>query len=81
VRVRVDIAADFQGEIHLIEVKNGPSAGFTPNQRIAYPEMQLPDGLRPAVTPVGNNAIPVWGPDQIGVPTTRYYLIIIKYNQ
>ncbi|MDR3046715.1 MAG: hypothetical protein LBU51_03750 [Bacteroidales bacterium] len=39
IRVRVDIAADFNGEITLIEVKNGPHAGFTPNQKIVYPQM------------------------------------------
>jgi len=76
VRVRVDIAADFNGEITLIEVKNGPSAGFTPNQKIVYPQME--DGCIPII-PRGSNAIPVWGPNQIGQPTTQYFLRIIKY--
>jgi len=75
VRVRVDIAADFNGEISLIEVKNGPSAGFTPNQRIVYPQMT--DGI--PIIPRGANAVPVWGPNQVGQPTTQYYLRIIKY--
>ena len=78
VRVRVDIAADFNGEIHLIEVKNGPSAGFTQNQSIAYPQMT--DGVRVPVIPRGNNALSLtpygW---QIGQPTTQYRLIIIRY--
>lgn len=29
----------YNGVSHLIEVKNGPSAGFTPNQKIVYPKM------------------------------------------
>jgi len=74
VRVRVDIAADFNGEIHLIEVKNGHSAGFTPNQRIAYPQMM--DGI--PIIPRGANANYVW-PGQIGQSTTFYVLKIIKY--
>lgn len=37
VRVRVDVAADFNGEIILMEVKNGPFSRMTPNQRIVYP--------------------------------------------
>ena len=80
VRVRVDIAADFRGEIHFIEVKNGPYARFTPNQEVAYPQMLLPDGIRPAVIPVGDNAIPLFGPNQVGQPTTQYQLIIIWYK-
>ena len=74
-RVRVDIAADFNGEIRLIEVKNGPHAGFTPNQKIAYPQME---GQMPII-PRGNNATNVWGPHQIGQPTTIYKLEIIHY--
>ena len=75
VRVRVDLAADFNGQITLIEVKNGPSAGFTPNQNIVYPKMI--DGI--PIVPRGANAVPVWGPGQIGQPTTIYILKIIKY--
>jgi hypothetical protein len=76
VKVRVDVAADFNGEIHLIEVKNGPSAGFTPNQKIAYPQMQ--GDMRTPIIPRGANAaqIPQW---QVGQPTTSYMLKIIRY--
>lgn len=77
VRVRVDIAADFNGQITLIEVKNGPSAGFTPNQRIVYPQMM--DGI--PIVPRGANAAPVWGTGQIGQPTTFYILKIIQYYE
>ncbi|MFV0501125.1 MAG: hypothetical protein ACK5MH_06000 [Bacteroidales bacterium] len=64
----------YNGVSHLIEVKNGPSAGFTPNQKIVYPKMI--DGI--PITPRGANANYVW-PGQVGQPTTEYYLIIIKY--
>ncbi|KAF0203985.1 MAG: RHS repeat-associated core domain-containing [Bacteroidetes bacterium] len=76
VRVRVDIAADFNGEIRLIEVKNGPSAGFTPNQKINYPQMK--DGA--SIIPIGRNAsqIPQW---QIGQPTNRYILEIHHFYE
>jgi len=77
VRVRVDVAADFNGEIILMEVKNGPSAGFTPNQKIVYPQMQ--EGV--PVIPRGVKALPIWGAEQIGKPTTQYYLKIIEYGK
>ena len=82
VKVRVDVAADFNGEIHLIEVKNGPYARLTPNQNMVYPQME--DGIIPKtpIIPRGANALPMtkfpytW---QIGQETTRYHLIIIHY--
>ena len=70
----MDIAADFNGEITLVEVKNGPSAGFTRNQRIVYPQMM--DGV--PIIPRGANANSVW-PGQVGQPTIQYKLIIKKY--
>lgn len=77
VRVRVDVAADFNGKIILMEVKNGPYSRLTPNQKIVYPEML--DGA--AIIPRGANAIPIWGTDQIGKPTTQYILRIIQYGK
>lgn len=47
-KVRVDMVADFDGEKVLIEVKNGPYAGYTHNQRIVYPQMASP---LPEMTP------------------------------
>ncbi|MCR5363869.1 MAG: hypothetical protein K6E44_04795 [Bacteroidales bacterium] len=38
-KVRLDMVADFDGQKVLIEVKNGPYAGFTHNQSIAYPRI------------------------------------------
>lgn len=78
VRVRVDMAAKINNEVHFIEVKNGPSAGFTPNQKIAYPQMT--DGVRIPVIPRGTNAIPLgrYGMP-VGQPTTGYRFRTIKY--
>ena len=76
VRVRVDIAAMIDNKIQLIEVKNGPYARFTPNQKIAYPLMEA---THIPVIPRGNNAIKVWGKGQIGKPTTAYSFKIIHY--
>ncbi|HBN05418.1 MAG TPA: hypothetical protein DD434_06475, partial [Bacteroidales bacterium] len=75
VRVRVDLGASFNGEVHFIEVKNGPSAGFTPNQKIVYPKMMenIP------VIPKGFNAMKMQEL-QVGEPTTSYQLIIIRYK-
>lgn len=76
VRVRVDIATQSPNmEITLIEVKNGPYANFTPNQKIVYPQMMLDHA---PIVPLGQNAANVWGPAQVGQPTTNYTIIIIK---
>ena len=56
---------------------HAPSANFTPNQKIVYPQMT--DVPKVPVIPRGANASPVWGPNQIGQPTTVYILKIIKY--
>ena len=76
VRVRVDLAAKINNKIQLIEVKNGPYARFTPNQKIAYPLMEA---THIPVIPRGNNAVYVWGPEQIGKPTTAYSFTIRHY--
>ncbi len=74
-RVRVDAAFEKNGEIILMEVKNGKYAGFTPNQFKAYPEMmfQIP------VIPRGMNATRVFGIQGIGVPTNNYKFVIIRF--
>ena len=76
VRVRVDLAAKINNKIQLIEVKNGPYARFTSNQKIAYPLME---STHIPVIPRGNNAVYVWGPEQIGKPTTAYSFTIKHY--
>ena len=76
VKVRIDIAMESPNmEITLIEVKNGPTATFTTNQKIVYPQMML-DHI--PVVPKGQNAANVWGYNQLGQPTTNYVFIIIK---
>lgn len=75
VRVRADIVADINGEIHIIEVKNGPHASYTHNQRIVYPQMEN----NVPIIPKGNNAKGVTKFD-IGVPTTDYKFSTYRYN-
>ena len=60
-------------EITLVEVKNGPYANFTPNQKIVYLQMMLDHA---PIVPLGQNAANVWGPAQVGQPTTNYTIII-----
>jgi hypothetical protein len=72
-RIRVDIVGEFNGEIRLYEVKNGPSAGFTPNQTIAFPQM---NGELPII-PRGQNAFDAgFNP---GTEVQGYVLQIIRY--
>lgn len=61
------------GEVRLYEVKNGPSAGFTPNQRMAFPQM---NGELPII-PFGQNAFDAGFKPGIGVQ--GYVLQIIRY--
>ena len=57
-RVRVDLSAEIDDKLYLYEVKNGPKAGFTPNQKIAYPLMKQ----KFPIIPRGGNAstIDIW---------------------
>lgn len=41
-RVKVDKVAKMGDDVFLVEVKNGPSARLTHNQRIAYPKLSSP---------------------------------------
>ncbi len=75
-RIRVDIAGEFKGKVVFIEVKNGPSAGFTPNQRIALPKMM--DGI--PITPVGKNAANAGLIPNQAITKSQYILMIKKYN-
>ncbi len=74
-RVRVDAAFKLNGETILMEVKNGPHAMFTPNQSIAYPQMEL--GV--PVIPRGANAGQVFGKGRIGFPVENYKFVVIRY--
>jgi hypothetical protein len=52
-RTRLDIGSYDQesGELNLLEVKNGPGARLTPNQRACFPDIQNGN-----FTPAGQNA-------------------------
>ncbi|MBO5419826.1 MAG: hypothetical protein J6A22_07050 [Bacteroidales bacterium] len=71
-KVRFDFIADVDGQMTFFEVKNGPHAGFTPNQKIVYPDMLL---NKPMVYPVGRNAHNIFVS-----PTNNYNFVIIKFN-
>ena len=53
VRNRFDFVGEKDGLLHLFEVKNGPTARMTPNQKINIPIMQK---QTPPFIPIGNNA-------------------------
>ena len=74
-RVRVDFAAEIDDKLYLYEVKNGPKAGFTPNQKIAYPLMKQ----KFPIIPRGGNALKVkfW---DIGKPFQNYTFDDIIYK-
>lgn len=67
-RVRVDLVTSHDDKINFIEVKNGPHARMTPNQRIAYPLMQHST----PVVPIGKNVLDLNINLRIGIPTTNY---------
>ena len=39
IRNRFDFVGELDGRLHLFEIKNGSSAGFTPNQQINMPKL------------------------------------------
>jgi RHS repeat-associated protein len=64
VRTRPDIfVQNADGSYSFVEVKNGPSAGLTPNQTIGYPAIQaggaVPAGANAAATQVLTPGVPV----------------------
>lgn len=71
-KVRMDFVTMSDNEMTFYEVKNGPHAGFTPNQKIVYPEMLL---NKPVVYPVGEVAKNIFKD-----PRNNYNFIIIKFN-
>lgn len=67
-RVRVDLVTSNNDRINFIEVKNGPHARMTHNQRIAYPLMQHST----PVVPIGNNVLNLNINLRTGISTTNY---------
>jgi len=58
VRIRPDfIGIDKNGVLNIVEVKNGPNARFTPNQKIVIPKMM--GNEHPCFKPVGGNAMKI----------------------
>lgn len=80
--VRVDFAADLNnGKVTLFEIKNGPYARLTPNQKLAYPLMK---GENPIpIIPKGENAnfFKIDGFWKVGSSTNTYEFKIIHYNK
>jgi RHS repeat-associated protein len=74
VRTRVDIVANIDGVVTLIEVKNGPYASFTTNQKAAFKSIII-DQARP--TPVGGNAFKAGL--IVGQPLNNFDVRLIKY--
>ena len=70
-KVRFDFVADIDGQMTFFEIKNGPHAGFTPNQKIVYPDMLL---NKPMVYPVGRNVHEIFQSH-----TNVYNFVIIKF--
>ena len=74
-RVRLDLAANMNNMPYLIEVKSSLSAGFTPNQSIVYPRMSV----NSPITPIGNNAINIFGYGAINQLTNNYTFVIWRF--
>lgn len=54
VKTRVDFVGEKDGILYLYEVKNGPYARFTPNQKVVIPQLQ---DFHKGFIPVGKNAM------------------------
>ena len=75
-RVRVDFIGEKNGQLYLYEVKNGPKAGFTPNQKIVYPKIQ--EGSQ--FIPRGENASHIqFKGFKVGVPYKGNFNFIIQH--
>ena len=81
IRVRPDLIGEKDGMLYIIEVKNGPKAGPTYNQKIVYPKLE--SGKTPFI-PQGRNAMNVPQFQDI-LPsgssyTGNYKFLMIKYK-
>lgn len=76
VSVRFDVVYNEGGKLLIYEVKNGPHAHLTKNQKKAFPLMR-------DKTPIilkGNNALHFFPEGMVGIPITDYQLIIRNYG-
>lgn len=76
VRTRADLVVEIDNVITLVEVKNGVSAKFTPNQKAAYKAM-ISGGAKPV--PVGANA--TGAGLTVGQPLNNFGIRIIQYKR
>lgn len=76
VRNRFDFVGKKGETLYLYEVKNGPTARFTPNQAINIPKMQVPNP--PPFTPIGGNAAEIKD-FTVGQPFTGNYLVVYRH--
>ena len=75
IRNRFDFVGEKDRIPHLFEVKNGPTARMTPNQKINISIMQK---QTPPFIPIGNNAISI-NYFIIGQPYTGKYVVIYRH--
>ena len=76
VRNRFDFVGKKDNIFYLYEVKNGPTARFTPNQAINIPKMQVPNP--PPFIPIGGNAAKIKD-FTVGQPFTGKYLVVYRH--
>jgi hypothetical protein len=76
-RTRLDIGSydPDSGELNLFEVKNGPGARLTPNQKACIPDIQNGD-----FTPAGQNALDLGLDLQPGGGTSSVNVNIVNLN-
>lgn len=75
VRTRLDFVGEKDGMLHLFEVKNGPHAGMTNNQKINIPKLQQ----NYKFIPRGNNASAVQGFTSGKIYDGNYVIIYKHY--
>ena len=77
VKNRFDFVGELDNMLHLAEMKNSPSAGFTPHQKINLPKLMLD---KPQFIPRGGNATKVKFPGfGVNLKYEGKYTIIIKH--
>lgn len=72
---RFDFVGEKDGTLYLFEVKNGPTARMTPNQKINIPIMRK---QTPPFIPIGENAKSIKY-FKIGQPYTDKYIVIYRH--
>lgn len=71
-RIRMDIVAvGLDESITFVECKSSPTAGYTINQTIVFPNLKNNSNI----IPVGKNAQEIWGIEGLRVPTNKYQFI------